>query len=289
MNSIGIIVNSEKSAAQSLTRQIVSSLTKHGKKILVNGPNTETISGITTCSVADMAQEVECIIVLGGDGTLLNCARTIAGQGIPLFGVNFGQLGFLTEIEQHDVAPALEKLIAGEYQVEERIMIQAMVSRDGNEVNRFFGLNDAVITKGAFARLIRLKTFVNDELYDVFPADGLIVSTPTGSTAYSLSAGGPLVSPQLELMLVTPICPHTLYARPLVIDKDSSVRVVLQATQGEAEVMLTMDGQSGCYLKPFDEVIISRAPFKAKFLKLNQRGFYEILRTKLKEGGNLDV
>ncbi len=288
MDSIGIILNFEKPEAGTITQNIIKWLKQHGKKVFVSGAGAfETGNGYSVCPEDDLATKADCIIVLGGDGTLLNTARNISVRGIPLFGVNLGQLGFLTEIELPDLDPALEKLISGNYRIEERMMIKAVVIRQGKEICEFFGLNDAVITKGAFARIIRLKTFVNNEFVDVFPADGLIVSTPTGSTAYSLSAGGPLVAPDLEVMIVTPICPHTLYSRPMVIDNNSIVRVELQATQ--ADVMLTMDGQSGFRLEPYDDVIIQRAPFNAKFMKLNQRGFYEILRTKLKEGGNTDI
>jgi len=284
MNSIGIIINNEKKEAVAITEQIAGWLQKHDKKVMVTHIGSEAVNhDLITCSEEELAREAECIIVLGGDGTLLSCARTIAANGIPMFGVNLGQLGFLTEIELPDLEPALEKLISGQFQIEERMMIQATVRRGGMEISSFHALNDAVITKGAFARLIRLKTFVNDEYFDIFPADGLIISTPTGSTAYSLSSGGPLVVPDLRLMLVTPICPHTLYSRPLVIDQDSIVKVEVENTQ--AEVMLTIDGQSGFQLQPHDEVVIKKAPFYAKFMKLNQRGFYEILRRKLKEGG----
>ena len=288
MDCIGIILNLEKPEAETITKNIIRWLEQHGKRVIVSGVGSFCDgTNYTVCSEDDLAGKADCIIVLGGDGTLLNTARNTSVRGIPLFGVNLGQLGFLTEIELPDLTPALDMLISGNYRVEERMMIQASVVRQGQEVSKFFGLNDAVITKGAFARIIRLKTFVNDEFVDIFPADGLIVSTPTGSTAYSLSAGGPLVAPDLEVMIVTPICPHTLYSRPMVIDRNSVVRVELQDTQ--AEVMLTMDGQSGLRLEPFDDVIVQRAPFNAKFMKLDQRGFYEILRTKLKEGGNTDV
>lgn len=288
MDCIGIIINLEKPTILKITRQIVDWLEQHGKKVLVTEAGSDTIrDGITSCSEQELAKQAECVIVLGGDGTLLSSARTIGALGKPIFGVNLGQLGFLTEIELPDLTPALERLISGQFEIEDRMMIQAEVYRNGEKISNFYGLNDAVITKGAFARLIRLKTFVNSEYVDIYPADGLIISTPTGSTAYSLSAGGPLVAPNLELMLVTPICPHTLYSRPVVVDKDSEVTVELQVTQ--AEVMLTIDGQSGIQLMPLDQVVVRKAPFAAKFLKLNKRSFYEILRKKLKEGGNTDV
>ncbi|MDD5492586.1 MAG: NAD(+)/NADH kinase [bacterium] len=281
MKNIGLIINYEKTEAQSITRQIIQWLHKHGKQVMVAGSYSEAVGGgVVGCSETDLAREVECIIALGGDGTILNTARLIARFGIPMFGINLGQLGFLTEIEQPDISSALEKLVSGQFTIEERIMIEAAVVRKGVETAKFYGLNDAVVTKGAFARLIRLKTFINNEFVDIYPADGLIISTPTGSTAYSLSAGGPLVFPDLNLMIVTPICPHTLYSIPIVIDSAGTIRVELQATQ--AEVMLTIDGQSGFPLNPFDEIIVKRAPYNAKFMKLNQRNFYEILRTKLK-------
>lgn len=287
MNSIGIIVNLEKPDIGHIAAHIVSWLENNGKQVYVNVVGEYNKAQIANCSETDMVKNCQCIIVLGGDGTLLHSARIVSSHGIPLFGVNLGQLGFLTEIELNDVTPALEKLVSGEFRVEERMMIQASVYRNGKEISKFFGLNDAVITKGAFARLIRLKTYVNNEFVDIYPADGLIISTPTGSTAYSLSAGGPLVVPNLELMIVTPICPHTLSSRPLVVDRASVVKVELQSTQ--AEVMLTIDGQSGHSLEPFDEIIVQKSPYNAKFIKLSQRGFYEILRKKLKEGRITDV
>lgn len=293
MNKIGIIINLEKPEILKITSQIVEWLQSRGKKVLVtaagicSAEGIGSAGGIISSSEKELAEEAECVVVLGGDGTLLNCARTIGVLGKPIFGVNFGQLGFLTEIELPDLTPALERLISGKFEIEERMMIQAEVFRNGKKICNFYCLNDAVITKGAFARLIRLKIFVNNEYVDTYPADGLIISTPTGSTAYSLSAGGPLVAPNLELMIVTPICPHTLYSRSVVVDKDSEVKVVIQETQ--AEVMLTIDGQSGIELLPQDEIFVRKAPFTARFLKLNQRSFYEILRQKLREGGNPDV
>lgn len=288
MDNIGLVVNPEKNQVISLVREIITWFEKNEKKILLPKEcAVELGRPDLACAEEDWAVSIDCAIVLGGDGTLLNTARSIAIAGVPLFGINLGQLGFLTEVEVKDTVPALEKLVAGEYLVEERMMLQASVRRGGEVSQKFICLNDAVITKGAFARLIRLKAYVNDEYVETYPADGLIVSTPTGSTAYSLSAGGPLVAPDMELMIMTPVCPHTLYARPLVIDGSNIVKVVILSEQGE--IMLTLDGQYGFSLQPGDEVIIEKAPYKTKLLKLNRRSFYEILREKLKEGINNDV
>lgn len=288
MHNIGLVANLEKSQVLTLVKEIVTWLEKKGKGVVIPD-SCAAILGRSdlTCPDRDWPAAIDCAVVLGGDGTLLNTARSIAPAGVPLFGINLGQLGFLTEVEVKDTIPALEKLIAGTYLLEERMMLQASVRRGGEVSEKFICLNDAVITKGAFARLIRLQTLVNDEYVETYPADGLIVSTPTGSTAYSLSAGGPLVTPDMELMIVTPICPHTLYARPLVIDAANAVKVVILSDQGE--IMLTLDGQYGFSLQPGDEVIIEKAPYKTKLLKINRRSFYEILREKLKEGINSDV
>ncbi len=288
MQIIGLVVNIDKPQVFNLVNEIITWLEQKNKKVLL--PDTfaaDLNRPDLACAESAWAQRIDCAIVLGGDGTLLNTARSIAPAGVPLFGINLGQLGFLTEVEVRDTIPALERFVAGAYLIEERMMLQATVRRGEHVTEEFIGLNDAVITKGAFARLIRLQTFVNDEYVETYPADGLIVSTPTGSTAYSLSAGGPLVTPTLELMLVTPICPHTLYARPLVIDAANKVKVVVLSEQGE--IMLTIDGQHGYSLRPGDEVIIEKAPYFTKLLKLNRRSFYEILREKLKEGVNTDV
>lgn len=288
MHNIGLVVNLGKNQVISLVSEIITWLENKGKKVILHQDCAGELGRPDlTCDGRDWAGSIDCAIVLGGDGTLLNTARSIAEAKVPLFGINLGQLGFLTEVEVKDTIPALEKLISGEYLLEERMMLQASVRREGKVSQKFICLNDAVITKGAFARIIRLKTFVNDEYVETYPADGLIVATPTGSTAYSLSAGGPLVAPELEMMIVTPICPHTLYARPLVIDGANTVKVEIHSDQGE--IMLTLDGQYGYSLQPGDEVIIEKAPYKTKLLKLNRRSFYEILREKLKEGINNDV
>ncbi|GAB4267151.1 NAD(+)/NADH kinase [Thermincola ferriacetica] len=285
MQKIGLIVNPGKPKVSVLAEEIVDWLQAKGKQVILGtigqGPQPESISNEMTI------RECDCAIVLGGDGTLLHTARNKTLVGIPLFGINLGHLGFLTEVEVNDVIPSLEKLVAGDFQVEERMMLKATVIRDGRPLEQFFALNDAVVTKGAFARLIRLETYINDKFFDVFPADGLIISTPTGSTAYSLSAGGPLVMPHLDLMIVTPICPHTLYSRPLVIHGDSQVRTVICSKQGE--IMLTLDGQDGYPVKHLDEIIIEKAECTTKLLKLNNRTFFEILRAKMKEGGSTDV
>lgn len=288
MNRLGLVINMDKENVFNLARDIIDWLEKKGCQVFLNYKECQVLGREDLCYPrGEFCENVDCILVLGGDGTLLNTARILAPSGIPLFGVNFGQLGFLTEVEIADVVPSLEKLLAGQFTIEERMMLEAAVSRDGQIINKYICLNDVVITKGAFSRLIYLETFINGEYVETYPADGLIVSTPTGSTAYSLSAGGPLVEPNLELMLITPICPHTLYARPMVVSSEEEIKVHLISNQGE--VMLTLDGQHGISIKQGDEIIVKKSTCKARLLKLRQRTFFKVVREKMKEGHNSDV
>jgi len=276
----GLVVNPEKEEVWRVAATVVAWLEARGASVRVGAPGGAQLSR-PDYDFDTLGRTCDCVVVLGGDGTLLQSARAVAPYGAPLFGVNVGQLGFLTEVEAAEALPGLQRVLEGKYVVEERMMLQATVERENGGADVYTALNDAVITKGAFARLIHLETYVDDEYVETYSADGLIVATPTGSTAYSLSAGGPLVAPELELMLITPICPHTLSARPLVIPATSTVRVVPRSTPGE--VMLTMDGQYGRHLTCGDRVLVRRAPFGVRFLRLNHRSFYRVLREKLKE------
>jgi len=284
LNTVGLVVNLKKEGVTDLVRKVVRWLEDRGCTVLIDEETARSLGFSRLGTTLNcLAEQAECVIVFGGDGTLLRTTRKVAAACTPIIGVNLGHLGFLTEIDIPEVIPALEKLLAGQYFIEERMMLEAMVYRSDKLIEHIIGLNDAVITKGAFARLTLFETYVNDEYVNTYPSDGLIIASPTGSTAYSLSAGGPLVTPDLNLMLITPICPHTLWARPLVVAPDSMVKVVVLSCRGD--VMLTMDGQYGFSLLQYDQVVIRRAPQKARFLRLKGRGFFELLRKKLKEEG----
>lgn len=287
MHAVGLVVNLQKEKVAGLVEEIVAWLGNRGILVTMPAEAARKLGrpelGLT---IEEMIRDAECILVLGGDGTILSSARMSAASGVPVLGINLGHLGFLSEIDIPDIIPGLEKLINGEIYVEERMMLQSVVIRNGREIEKSIGLNDAVITKGAFARLILLKTNIDREHIGTYPADGLIVASPTGSTAYSLSAGGPVVTPEMELMLITPICPHSLWARPLVISSQSTVSVELLSEN--AEVMLTMDGQHGFRLQKNDLVTITKAPFLAKFIRLKNRNFFSVLHTKLSEGDRGD-
>ncbi|MDT8901078.1 NAD(+)/NADH kinase [Anaeroselena agilis] len=231
------------------------------------------------CGKEEFKEQIDLAIALGGDGTLISAAREVAPAGVPVCGVNLGQLGFLTEVELPDLAPAIDRLIRGDYFVEERLMLDAIVRRDGQDLFISSAVNDIVVTKGGFSRLVRLKVYLDNALTARYPADGLIVATPTGSTGYSLSAGGPVVNPNLKVILLTPICPHTLHARSLVVSEKEEIKIAMQATHDD--IVLTADGQTVYDLRTDDVVIVRRAPCRARFARLGGQSYSQTLRSKL--------
>lgn len=223
---------------------------------------------------------VEMVIVLGGDGTMLSVARLVAERGIPILGVNLGGLGFITELYKEELYEALDKILLSECPIQERMMLTASVLRHKELIAGYTVLNDVVITKGALARIIDLETYINKSYVALFKADGIIVSTPTGSTAYSLSAGGPILYPTIDSIVLTPICPHTLTNRPIVLPDDSLIEVTLRSKT--EEVSLTLDGQVGFHLRENDVVEVKRSPFKTYLLMPCERDYFQVLRTKLR-------
>jgi NAD+ kinase len=223
------------------------------------------------------------IIVLGGDGTLLSVARLVRDYEIPILGVNLGGLGFLTEIPLEELYRVLERVVQGDFITDERVVLSAAVIRRGERMAEFTVLNDAVVNKGALARIIDLETTINGEYLTTFKSDGLIISTPTGSTAYNLSAGGPIVYPSLHCIIITPICPHTLTNRPIMIPDDVEIRATLKTKQ--QEVILTLDGQQGFILEFEDVVEVRKAEGRILLIKSPYRHYFELLREKLKWGG----
>jgi NAD+ kinase len=230
----------------------------------------------------DPAGSYDLVVVLGGDGTLLSVARSLA-RAVPILGVNLGNLGFLTEINRGELYPAMVRLLEGRFAIEERSLFDVELRRDGAPPTRMRVLNDAVITKSALARIIELTLRVDGHLIARFRADGLIISTPTGSTAYNLSAGGPVLNPLLPVAVLTPICPHALSLRPIVVPDAGPIEVTLE-TQAE-EVYLTLDGQEGTSLGFRDTVSITRGAEKVQLAKVSERSFYDSLRGKLRWGG----
>ncbi len=233
-------------------------------------------------SRVEVAEQSQLLLVLGGDGTLLAAARLAAPLGIPILPINMGSLGFLTSFKIEEMYPALEQVLAGRFSCSERIMLDVELHRDGNVIERQSVVNEAVVNKGALARMIDLHLTIDADFVCRYRADGLIVATPTGSTAYSLSAGGPIVHPGVESWIITPICPHTLSDRPVVVRDSSSVEVHLS---GDTEsVFLTLDGQTGIPMQAADVVRMRRAAERLRLIQPAQKSYFEILRNKLKWG-----
>lgn len=288
MDKVGIIPNITKDKDMKLTKEIIKWIEENDGQVLLNEIEAEKIDRSDLAYKShEMYDQADFIIVLGGDGTLLGVSRRVGRFGTPIFGVNLGRLGFLTEVEINDLYSALEKIKAGKYIIEKRMMLEAIILNDNVQVDRFYALNDVVISKGAFARIVRLKTYVDNKYLDTFPADGLIVSSPTGSTAYSLSAGGPIVNPQNDLLIVTPISPYTLHARSIIVSDREKIYIEVEGDNND-EIVLTMDGQKGYMLKEGDSIIVGKADFTANFVKLNNRTFYDVLRKKLAERSTID-
>ncbi|KXS42022.1 MULTISPECIES: NAD(+)/NADH kinase [unclassified Candidatus Frackibacter] len=280
MERVGLIPNPTKEHAIKVVKEVMAWLEEHNVEYLIEQNSARLVGEVArSSSYQEMVGKVDLVIVFGGDGTFLNTARTFATAEIPILGVNLGSLGFLTDIELDQLNNALEDLVAEKFELEERMMIEAEVIRDGKSINRVIAINDVVITKGSFARLIELKTYIDNEYLTTYPADGLIIACPTGSTAYSLSAGGPIVNPNLNSLVVTPICPHTLHARSIVTSEDEVVRIIVEADH--EDVMLTVDGQEGLKLISGDEVLIKASNLVTNLVKLEDYNFYKILRTRL--------
>lgn len=283
MKRIGIVAKTDRDEAKDVVAGLLQwCAARHCVPVL----DKETAAlcpdaGVATTRKPDLPGQVDVLLVLGGDGTLLSMARLVGDLGVPILGVNLGGLGFLAALTVDELYPALESLLRDELVIEERMMLVATVSRQGERLSEYAALNDMVITKSAMSRIIRLEVAVDGELATGYRADGLIISTPTGSTAYCLSAGGPIVYPTMDAVVLTPICSHTLTNRPIVLPASLRIEVTLATDQ---DVMLTADGQVGFALKPWDTVEIRRASARTRLLRPPHKHFFSVLRTKLKWG-----
>lgn len=282
MKRILVLPNLEKKETLLFAANLIDILTRRGLNPVLEETVAENLKRLSLGrNEAELLTKINLAIVLGGDGSMLRAARKVYQARIPLLGVNFGRLGFLTQVENNQIDQALDKLEAGDYQIEERAMIEAEVIRDGLIVKTIVALNDLVVAKNSFTRTIRLKTWIDDEYFTTYPADGIIIATATGSTAYSLSAGGPILDPRMKSFLITPICAHALYDRPLVLSEQAQIKVVLDA--GTAEVSLTADGQVGVALLPEDIIRFRRADTCAKLLRFTNQGLFKAFKSRLKE------
>lgn len=285
---VGILAKSHLTAATPHLLEISEWLASRGFTAVFETGTAELMpasNGRLITTQAALASDVDMVVVLGGDGTLLSMADSIgaAGSAIPILGVNFGSLGFLTEVTLPELYRSLDAALTGRAHVEERMMLRAITRRGGKVFERSIALNDVVITKAARSRMIDLSVSVSNEFVTRVKADGLIIATPTGSTAYNLSAGGPIVEPSVDALLLTPIAPHTLTNRPVVIPANAVVRVQPNMTDRD-EAFVTFDGQAGFQLQGGDDIEVSRADKPLRLIRPSTRSYFEVLRTKLKWG-----
>lgn len=282
MKKVGLIVNKDKDVDFTITKQLLDWLVKESVSVFIYDEIDYFHENIIHCTKRKMFENVDFVITLGGDGTILGVAREIVEFDVPILGVNLGHLGFITEVEIKEMFFALKEVLCGEYHVENRIMLHSQVITKGNIVKSFYALNDICITRGYLSRMVKLNTYINNNFVDVYNADGLLVSTPTGSTAYSLSAGGPIVNPTLNVMLITPICPHSLKSRTIVVSEDDKIDIHVDSNSGDV-IYITADGQEGYKLISGDIVSVKRMEKSLKLIKVLNRSFYDVLRNKLKD------
>ncbi len=281
MKRIGIVSKRGKPEAIDILKDFIPWLKDKGLEIFLD---SEVVSLLSKKPIEkeQIHPLLDLIIVFGGDGTMLSVARLVGGNNIPILGINLGGLGFITEINKDELYEAFDMVLAGKYCIEERIMLNAIVYRNEQRIADFLVLNDVVINKGTLARIIDLETYINKVYVTKFKSDGLIISSPTGSTAYSLSAGGPILYPTLNCIIITPICPHTLTHRSIVVPDSFVIEVVLGSDI--EDVVLTLDGQVGFSLKRADKVEVVKSDFKTKIMIPPERDYFQVLRKKLKWG-----
>jgi NAD+ kinase len=280
---VGIFARRHHPAAHARALELCRWLRSRGREVFVEEDFDDEGLASRRLPAAALKDHVELLVVLGGDGTLIHAAIVLAGAPIPIFGVNMGSLGFMTEIREHEMLPCLGPVLEGVFEVERRMKLDAALFRgEGPPIFEGQVLNDVVISKGALARIADIDARLAGTFVTTYLADGVIVATPTGSTAYSLSAGGPILFPALEAMVIAPICPHTLAQRPLVIPPDQPVELTLTSDNGE--VFLTLDGQTGMAMQPGDRVEIRRSAAQVILVRNPELDTFSILRTKLRWG-----
>ena len=278
---IGFVTNIEKDPTLQETKKMVDFVLKKGCEVYVSETFSDVHPDVIATSSSEMYKSVDFVVLIGGDGTILRVARSAAIFDTPILGINFGTLGYLADVEKVNAIDAIEKVLNGDFTIENRMMLEPYVERGcvSHEIN--LALNEVCITNSVCSRMIKLSVEVNGEYFDTFRADGIIVSTPTGSTAYNLSAGGPILSPHTELMTITHICPHTLYARPFVIDGNDVVRIRVQSNYNN--VQMSCDGQSTVQMKNDDVIVVKKSRYVTRIIKTTNMNFYDILRRKMVE------
>ena len=281
MKRIGIICKTGRPEPGEILRELLPWLRDKGAEVFIDRETAGSL-GEKGYPRSEIPYLAEAVVVFGGDGTMLSVARIACEKETPILGVNLGGLGFITEVQRTEILDAIETVLAGKSVVEERLMLTACVHRHGEKISEYTALNDVVINKGALARIVEIESFIDRKFVTSFRADGLIVSTPTGSTAYNLSAGGPILDPTMDCVIITPICPHTLTHRPIVLPAGALIEITLKSPA--EDVFLTLDGQVGFSLRQGDIVVVQKSPSRTRLLIPRERNYFQVLRTKLKWG-----
>lgn len=279
---IGIIGKTNTDKAYEIAKDLSEWFNARGVEVIFEQEIGKKIRRRKSVPAAEIPELVDIILVFGGDGTFLGVARLACEHGTPILGINLGGLGFLTEITVDEIYPMMERILSGDYEIEDRQMLRTTVRRGKTGARHYEVLNDVVINKEAVARIIDLEIYIEGSHVTTYKADGIILSTPTGSTAYSLSAGGPIVHPALPVTIITPICPHTLTNRPLVVSNE--MKVEIKITTQEPDTYLTLDGQIGIRLKTGDVIEVRKSDTVVKLIKSPFRDYFTILKTKLMWG-----
>lgn len=281
MKTVGIVPNYNKEPAMKLVNELAEFLLKKECKVVLTYKIAE-MTGLNDLGVTkyELYSKSDFIIVLGGDGTLLDTGRKAAKFGTPLLGINMGTMGFLATADGSEAETAIEKVLNGEYKIEKRLMLESEIISDTDNPKQYIAVNDVCISRGVFTKITEYDIYVNEEYLATFRADGIIISTPTGSTAYNLSAGGPVLKPDIACMVITPICPHSLHSRSIVVSADDTVRI--EASFGSnGDIIMSMDGQTSVILNNGDIINVRKSANSINIIKTNTRSFYEILRKKL--------
>ncbi|NIS74146.1 MAG: NAD(+) kinase [Deltaproteobacteria bacterium] len=282
MENIGIIAKHTEERAVEVVSTLAAWIGERKKKVVLDRETATVMrsdDGVLRSRIPEMS---DIVVAIGGDGTLLSAARVVGTSGVPILAVNLGSLGFITDITLEELYSVMEAILSGEFEYDERMMLVCHVHRLGERVANYTVLNDVVINKGALAKIIDIETYVDALYLTTFNADGLIISTPTGSTAYSMSAGGPIVYPNMRCILITPICSHTLTNRPLVLPDTKVVRAELRTK--ETDILLTLDGQVGFGIREDDIIEVKKSDSPLKLIRSPYKDYFEVLRTKLKWG-----
>ncbi len=279
--TIGIVLNTQKEEAFSIAKKLIALLSAKNINYYIEAKAAEMMERPEQASYSKLRADADYIIIIGGDGTFLHTAHHFFGSEVPLLGINIGRLGFLTEIETNELDNALDNLFSGNFTVEKRMILEVNIQSDGEEVYHNYALNDFVVHRGSRSKLVGIDLYINGEIVNSYRADGIIIATPTGSTAYSLSSGGPIINPQIRAMIVTPICPHSLFITPMVISDQERLKIVVT---GDYTMSFTADGGYDYTIKSRDEIYVQASKRELLFVKLPDKTFYSILHKKMKAG-----